>query len=182
MTGGSRAALADGDLVDQASRGDVAAFEALVEARLAHAFRTASAILGNEADAADVVQDAFVSAWRHLPSLRDAARFDAWLTKVVVNRCRDVLRRRRRSHEVALERAAEPIGADPSAAIVEADAVGAAFDRLAAHQRYVLVMHHLHRLPVAELARLMGVPEGTAKWRLHSARAALERELEASDG
>ena len=68
----------DEDLVVRAAGGDVDAFETLVAARLNRAFRTASAILGSEADAHDVVQDAFVATWRHLPKLRDRARFDAW--------------------------------------------------------------------------------------------------------
>lgn len=183
MTGRAHAAAAvDADLVERAAGGESAAFEALVESRLNRAFRTASAILGNEADAADVVQDAFVSAWRHLPSLRDGAKFDAWLTRVVINRSRDVLRQQRRSREVELERAPEPAGIDATDAVAGAAAVGAAFEQLRADHRYLLVMHHLHQMPVAELARLLGVPEGTAKWRLHSARAALERALEASNG
>ena len=87
MTGRPNAAVAlDGDLVKRAAAGDMAAFEALVEPRLNRTFRTASAILGNEADAADAVQEAFVAAWRHLPAIRDGAKFDAWLNKVILNR------------------------------------------------------------------------------------------------
>lgn len=96
-------AVRDEDLVERAAAGDVDAFEALVAARLNRAFRTASAILGSEADAHDVVQEAFVATWRHLPKLRDRSTFDAWLNKMIVNRCRDALRRRRRSREVGLD-------------------------------------------------------------------------------
>ena len=53
-----------------------------------------------------------------------------------------------------------------------------AFDQLSSEQRYLLVMHHLHGTPVAELAAELGAPEGTLKWRLHAARAALQRALE----
>jgi RNA polymerase sigma factor (sigma-70 family) len=90
-------ALRDEDLVERAAGGDVDAFEALVAPRLNRAFRTASAILGSEADAYDVVQEASVATWRHLPKLRDRTRFDAWLHKMIVKRSRDALRRRRRS-------------------------------------------------------------------------------------
>ena len=58
-------------------------------------------------------------------------------------------------------------------------ALNSAFDRLSVDQRHLLVMHHLHRVPVADLARELGIPEGTTKWRLHAARAALTRALEA---
>jgi RNA polymerase sigma-70 factor, ECF subfamily len=173
-----RAATGDADLVERAARGDVDAFEALVEARLNRAFRTASAILGHEADAHDVVQEAFVAAWRHLPSLRDRSKFDAWLGTAIVNRCRDVLRRRRRSREVAIDGGPEPRGPDTTSQIADLAAVDAAFERLSADHRHLLVMHHLHRVPVADIAAELGVPVGTAKWRLHVARAALERALE----
>lgn len=168
----------DEDLVERAAAGDVDAFEALVASRLNRAVRTASAILGSVEDAHDVVQDAFVATWRHLPRLRDRSRFDAWLSKMIVNRCRDVLRRRRRSREVALDGALElPDGASMDAAVGMA-ALTRAFETLSVDHRHLLVMHHLHRAPVAELARELGIPEGTAKWRLHAARAALARALE----
>lgn len=173
-------AVRDEDLVERAAGGDVDAFEALVAGRLSRAFRTASAILGSEADAHDVVQEAFVATWRHLPRLRDRARFDAWLNRTIVNRCRDVHRRRRRSREVDLEGALEIPGNSSPDAGDDMVALTAAFERLSVDQRHLLVMHHLHRVPVADLARELGIPEGTTKWRLHAARAALTRALEAN--
>jgi RNA polymerase sigma-70 factor, ECF subfamily len=165
----------DQRLVELAGNGDRDAFAELVESRLAATFRTASAILGNEADARDVLQEAWVSAWVNLPRLRDVGRFDAWLNRIVLNRCRDTLRRRRRAREIAL---------DPMLIVhtPEADqgleTLNAAFERLPVERRQLLILHHLHRQPVAEIAESLGVPVGTAKWRLHAARRALERALE----
>lgn len=169
----------DDDLVARAAAGDVDAFEVLVAARLNRAVRTASAILGSEADAHDVVQEAFVATWRHLPKLRDRTRFDPWLNKMIVNRCRDALRRRRRSREVDLDDALALQSEDATGAAAGMAALNSAFDQLSVAQRQLLVMHHLHRVPVADLAKELGIPEGTAKWRLHAARAALTRALEA---
>jgi RNA polymerase sigma-70 factor, ECF subfamily len=165
----------DQGLVERAGRGDTEAFAALAEIRLATAFRTAAAILGNEADAQDAVQEAFASAWVNLPRLRDMERFDAWLNRIVLNRCRDALRRRRRSREVQLNERTFPV------APIDGDiaSLSAAFDRLSVEQRNLLVLHHLHHEPVAEIARKLSIPVGTAKWRLHAARRALERALEA---
>ena len=175
----ARVAVRDESLVEAAADGDVDAFEALVAARLNRAFRTASAILGSEADAYDVVQEAFVATWRHLPKLRDRTKFDAWLNKMIVNRCRDALRRRRRSREVALDGASHLHSEDSLDAAGGMAALTTAFERLSVDHRHLLVMHHLHRIPVADLARELGIPEGTTKWRLHAARSALTRELEA---
>lgn len=165
------------DLVLLAGQGDVRAYQRLVERRIQRSFHTACAILGNEADAHDAVQDAFLSAWKNLPRLRSPATFDAWLSRILVNRCRDLLRRRRRSQEVVLEAAHSIAGSDnPDSA--DALAIQGAFERLKVEQRHLLVLHHLHHLPVAAIARQLAIPTGTVKWRLHQARRALERALE----
>ncbi len=165
-------------LVERARRGDDVAFGLLVQARAQATLRTARAILGNEAEAQEVTQDAFVSAWRNLPTLRDVDRFDAWLNRIVLNRCRDLLRHRRRVRQIDLADVELPT-ADNAAARMETASLLAAFDRLSVTDRQILVLHHLHDLPIADVARQLGVPVGTAKSRLWSARRALERAMEA---
>lgn len=164
-------------LVVRAAAGDRDAFALLVEERVDRAHRIASGIIGNPADARDVVQDAFIAVWRMLPRLRDPSRFDAWLNQIVRNRCRDVLRRRRRSREAELVNHQVAI-ADPAGDLAERLVIDAAFDRLRVDQRQILIMHHVEHLPIRDLAVLLGVPDGTAKWRLHAARQALQRALE----
>jgi RNA polymerase sigma-70 factor (ECF subfamily) len=166
----------DQRLVELAGRGDRDAFAALVETRIGSAVRTASAILGNEADARDAVQEAFVSAWVNLPRLRDVGRFDPWLSRIVINRCRDTLRRRNRSREVGLDSVTLTGVLEPDLDLTD---LNAAFERLNADQRHILVLHHLHQEPVASIAQRLAIPVGTAKWRLHAARRALEKALEA---
>ena len=95
------------DAVERARTGDRAAFEVLVRSRVDRLHRTACAILGNEADAYDATQDAFLLAWQQLPRLRDAGAFDAWLTRIIVNACRMRLRAGRAVREV---QALEPDG------------------------------------------------------------------------
>jgi len=166
-------------LVERARHGDVAAFEILLRGRLDPLFRTAWAILGSEADARDATQEACISAWRQLPRLRDADAFDAWLHRVLVNCCRMALRRRGRVREV-------PIGAshdqaandnDGVSSLEESEAILRAFDRLSIDQRTILTLHHLQHQPLATISLALGIPIGTAKSRLHAARAALERAL-----
>lgn len=167
-------------LIERAALGDAAAFEALIETRLDRLFRTAWAIVGNEADARDATQDACLSAWRELPRLRDADRFDAWLSRVLVNACRQKLRRRVRVREVQMQPDHDrpgPISDDPGQ-LGEMDAVSRAFDRLSADARAILVLHHLRHEPVTAIAVALGIPTGTVKSRLYSARADLQRALE----
>jgi RNA polymerase sigma factor (sigma-70 family) len=171
-------------LAEEARRGDRLAFERLVEPWIEPAFRTALAILGREADARDATQDALLHAWRNIRGLRDPDRFDAWLGRIHVNACRAIGRRRGRSavREIPMEMLPDPEGpasrsSGPDEASASLDELERVFARLSVEQRTILVLHHLERQPVARIAAVMGIPEGTAKWRLHAARAALESAL-----
>ena len=169
----------DVDLVRRAAGGDTIAFERLVIARADRAFRTARAILGDELDARDATQEAFLSAWRELPRLRDLESFDAWLRRILVNACLAQFRGRRRVHDISLDETF--VASDPgplvSDRVSDSDVVARAFARLDAHKRSILVLHHLDHEPLALIANTLGIPVGTAKSRLSDARAALRRAL-----
>lgn len=172
-------------LVERARRGDPDAFAALIEERQAAMTRVAAAILGNEADVSDALQETLVAMWRELPRLRDVARFPAWADAILVNACRLVLRRRARARVrlVALGAQAGPAelaaSADgrPEGDIAEREAFDRAFDSLRADARAILVLHHLEERPIAAIATALGVPTGTVKSRLFAARRELERAL-----
>jgi RNA polymerase sigma-70 factor (ECF subfamily) len=172
------------ELVTRAASGDAEAFATLVEERQHRMTRLALAILGDPTDADDALQDWLVSVWRNLPGLRDAARFEAWSDRILVNACRRILRARARDRlRVATlpeERAeSRPVGAaDFEAAGVERDALERAFETLSAEDRAAVVLHHLDGRSVEEIASRLEVPVGTLKSRLHRARAALRRALE----
>lgn len=171
------------ELVARARAGDPRAFDTLVAMRLRPTFRLARAIVGDPAAAEDVTQEAFLQAWRNLPGLRDPARFDAWFGRILVNAARMHLRSRRRTMTIAIDEV-DPEGATLGRSdagiqgVGDADHLQRAFDRLGPEQRTILALHHLDERPVAEIATMLGVPVGTAKWRLHQARAALERAME----
>ena len=107
----------------------------------------ALAILRTEWDARDACQEAFLAAWPELPRLRDVARFDAWLDRIVVNECRMLFRRRKaRVREIPIEElslpADHPTSQSPLEALADEDIVRQAFGRLSGDQRTVLVLHH----------------------------------------
>jgi RNA polymerase sigma-70 factor (ECF subfamily) len=176
-------------LVERARDGDRHAFDRLVAARLPQTYRLAKAITGHAGDAEDVTQEAFLQAWRNLPRLREPARFDAWFGRIVVNAARMALRRRDRVMTVPVDsidvhdddgrRGHVPSAPDPSIdAVAHNDALQRAINRITVEQRTILALHHLEERPVTEIAALLGIPVGTAKWRLYEARAALERAME----
>ena len=177
--------LTESGLVTLAQQGDRAAFETLIRPRLGRLLRLTGSILSNDGDASDAVQDTCLRAWRELPRLREEDRFEAWLWQIAVNACRSALRTRRRVNvrEVAVD--AMPAGFDlPSRSpafdesVSEVDLVRRAFRRLDPDKRAILVLHHVEERSISDIALLLAIPEGTAKWRLFSARRALDRALE----
>ena len=178
-------------VIERAARGDHAAFDTLVAARSGRLYRTALAILRSESDAQDATQDAFVAAWHHLPGLRNPEQFDAWLGRILVNTCRDGLRRRHRIQlrEIDVEseegtRAVAMRDADRSpfaSAVGDADAIRRAFTHLGPDHKALFALHYVEGRPLGEIAALLSVPEGTIKWRLHRARTALETALREED-
>ena len=185
-----RASTGDDALLRLAARGDLGAFDALISSRLDRCFRIAWSILGNDADAADATQEAVVRAWRELPRLREPAAFDGWLNRIVNTTALMAHRHRRRLREVPVAPMHRDDEAEPRDAYVtgtrsevdslaDADAIARAFARLRPADRAILAMHHVDERPVAEIAAMLDVPVGTAKWRLHNARRALERAMEA---
>jgi RNA polymerase sigma-70 factor (ECF subfamily) len=190
-TAADAATSADDALVRRARTGDAAAFGVLVDTRIDRCYRLAWSILSNDADAADATQDALLAAWRQLPRLRDAAVFDGWLNRIVANAALMARRHRLRLREVSVapiqsgHMPHEPEPAPDLRArtafddVVDNDAIGRAFDRLRPQDRMILALHHVEERPVAEIARSLGIPVGTVKSRLHAARGALEKAMEA---
>jgi RNA polymerase sigma-70 factor, ECF subfamily len=190
-TASNAAASADDLLVRRARDGDAAAFAVLVDSRIDRCYRLAWSILSNESDAADATQEALVAAWRQLPRLRDPAAFDGWLNRIVANAALMGRRHRVRLREVQvrpaypgdetppIEPSQDPRARTPMDDVVESDAIARAFDRLRPQDRMILALHHVDERPVAEIAQSLGIPVGTAKWRLHAARNALAKAMEA---
>lgn len=165
-------------LVERAVRGDRGAFERLVEPHLGVALGAAQLITGNEADAADAVQDALLKAWQSLDSLRDPKLFLGWFRKIVIRSATRSLRGRQRLVELDLE---APAPIDSLDREFDRRQLSRAFARLDSKDRVLLTLHHYWQLPVAESAVLLGLPEGTVRSRVHHAlkrlRAAYDAEV-----
>jgi RNA polymerase sigma-70 factor, ECF subfamily len=177
-----RSAVGDAELVARAQGGELRAFEELIRVRLDKLFRTACGILRDPAEAEDATQDACLSAWQKLPTLRDIERLDAWLGRILINTCRMRLRDRRRVREIPIEDGhGSPELTDPGGMAGRAedvDRVNRALDRVSVEDRALLVLHHVHRERVETIAASLGIPSGTVKWRLSRARQAVQLALE----
>lgn len=149
-----------------------------IRAGLDRRYRLAGLLLGNAADAEDATQEAMLRAWRSADSLRDPARIDAWLDGILVNFCRDRLRRRKVVRFISLADGAAGTARDQFQAVLDRDEVVRAMRDLDADQRIVVVMHYWGGLTLEGIADRLGWPVGTVKSRLHHAlrrmRAALD--------
>lgn len=167
--------------VMQAMGGDHDAFAAIVAAATTRLFALACLILRDSDRAEDAIQEAFVRAWREIPRLRDADRFDAWLRRLVVNACYDESRRVTRRAEVSLFSVMDRSVADTSAAMAQSDRVERAFRQLPLDQRTVLVLQHYQGLSHTEIADTLGIPVGTVKSRVRYGVSSMRAALDADD-
>jgi RNA polymerase sigma-70 factor (ECF subfamily) len=167
-------------LVERASEGDEIAFGQLLDIDGDRCYAIAYRILRDAERAQDAVQQAFLLAWRELPRLRDASRFEVWLHRLVVNACYEEARRYRRwSANVRALPVDGPAGPDETVSVDERDALERAFQRLSPEHRTVVVLHHHAGVPLASIAEIAGVPLGTVKSRLHYATRILRDALAA---
>jgi len=163
----------DAQLVARVRRGDRPAAGALAERYLRACRAVALAVTGDEADADDVCQDAFVSAIERIDDCRRPERFGAWLMQIVRNRARDHLRARARpvlSIEGMAIQAAEASPESEAAREEAADRLRMALRELPEERREVLLLHDLEGWTHREIAERLGLPPGTVRSHLHHAR------------
>ncbi|MDO8879188.1 MAG: sigma-70 family RNA polymerase sigma factor [Coriobacteriia bacterium] len=166
--------MEDQELVARALAGDTRSFTTLVRRHERSLYATAYAITRSQWDAADAVQDALAEAYVNLKSLRDPARFGAWVSRIVINTCNTALRRRGRV--LPME---EP--PEPQAFVWDGPEDGIdlmrAIQTLSPDHREVIALRYFRDLKVADIAEVLGTPAGTVKSRINRALAALQAAL-----
>ena len=137
---------------------------------------------GNTHDAEEVAQEAFVAAWRGLPSFRGESKFSSWLYQLTTNAAIDFLRREKR-HRAAtpIEDEPEPATPDtPQQALEESEvrrALQQALDSLTPEHREIFLLRQMRQLSYEEIGRLLGLEAGTVKSRLSRAKKQLRQIL-----
>jgi RNA polymerase sigma-70 factor, ECF subfamily len=172
----------DRDLIERAKHGDKDAFTSLVLRHGDRLYSVAFRILRDASRAEDAVQQAFLTAWRELRTLRDAHRLEAWLYRLLVNACFAEIRHTRRWQpglRVITDPEIGPSTDDTQVSVALRDELERAFRRLSAEQRAVLAMHHYLGLSGAEIADALGISAGTVRSRLHYARQQMRAAIEA---
>jgi RNA polymerase sigma-70 factor (ECF subfamily) len=178
--------LSDEEVVGQVLSGQTAQFEILMRRYNERIYRAVRAILRDEREAEDVMQQAYVSAYAHLRQFNGHAKFSTWLTRIAINEALARIRRRRRYepfHEAApnVETFMPPApGPDPERNAFSSELralLESAIDRLPDGSREVFVLRQVEGLSTSEVAAALGVSDEVVKTRLSRARAALRRDL-----
>jgi RNA polymerase sigma-70 factor (ECF subfamily) len=180
----------DEELVARATAGDVESFNELVSRWERTIFALAYRTLGREEDARDVVQEAFLRAYRGLKGFKGEAKFSSWLYRITLNLCRDWIRRERRAPVVQTPEGTDAVDladaqAAPSDSVEElvarrelSQAVARAMAELPDEQRTAILLKEYHGLTFQEIADQLGCPLSTVKTRLYQGLSVLRRRLE----
>ena len=183
--------MTEQELVARARRGDESAFEALVTENEKRIYNLCRRLTGNQEDAAELTQEAFLNAWRGLGRFQVESSFSTWLYRLATNACIDFLRKEKRRQSLSMtvslddeEEARQVELPDeryaPEGALERAEArraVAEGLERLTLEHRQVLVMREIHGLSYAEIGQVLGLEEGTVKSRIARARGALRKVL-----
>lgn len=137
-------------------------------------YRVAKSMLRSEHDCADAAQQAILHAWEQLDTLRKPQYFKTWLTRILINECTAILRLRQRLAPYEPEQAA----AVPAPTPEDHSDLYAALSALDEIYRLPVVLHYLEGFKTREIAGMLGIPEGTVKTRLKTARGMLRENLE----
>jgi RNA polymerase sigma-70 factor (ECF subfamily) len=180
----------DEELVASATAGDIDSFNQLVTRWERPIYALAYRTLGREEDARDVVQEAFLRAYRGLRGFKGQAKFSSWLYRITLNLCRDWIRRERRAPLVAVPEGVDPVDlADSRPAPVDSvedlvsrremsRAVARAMAELPEEQRAAILLKEYHGLTFQEIADMLNCPLSTVKTRLYQGLSVLRRRLE----
>jgi len=184
--GGEAGEIADEAVAARVIAGDVALFELIMRRYNRRLYRVARAILRDDAEAEDALQEAYVQAYTHLHQFAGRARLSSWLTRIVVN---EALRRRQqrgRAKEVLHDMPPTTRSTrGPEHDAIRAELRGAleqAVDALPDAFRSTFTLRAIEELSTAETAECLGIAEDTVKTRLHRARALLRRSLQSQLG
>ena len=183
--------MTEQELVARARRGDESAFEALVTENEKRIYNLCRRLTGNQEDAAELTQEAFLNAWRGLGRFQGESSFSTWLYRLATNACIDFLRKEKRRQSLSMtvslddeEEARQVELPDeryaPEGALERAEArraVAEGLERLTLEHRQVLVMREIHGLSYAEIGQVLDLDLGTVKSRIARARGALRKVL-----
>jgi RNA polymerase sigma-70 factor (ECF subfamily) len=176
-----RESPSDAQVIERVLASDTEAFGLLVDRYQDEFTAYAGYVAGSPDEAADIVQESLVRAYKALHRCKEPARFKAWLFRIVSNQCRTHLARRKRRREQSLAAASDVVaGQTPETALEVAEVrrrVHEALQRVPVDQREALVLKYVHGMTLPEMTELLSVTLSALKMRLLRGREALREQL-----
>lgn len=180
------AASSVASMIERAKAGDPAAFEQMIDCYQRKVISTAWKMLGNREDARDAAQEVFLRVYKYLGAFRVDQDFAAWLYRIVINVCRDHMRRRGRPDQFTSIEAEHELGnldAHANSEDIEGAAIRAqqhamiirALDTLSKKERAAIVLRDMEGLTTEEVARVLGSTQTTVRSHISSARAKIKK-------
>jgi len=182
----------DAELVRRARRGDVAAYDRLVEIYQTRVYGLIYNMTGNREDAEDLTQDVFIRAYKALPNFSGRSSFYTWIYRIAVNRTINFLKQRNRVKRLSLDDVDLGLERDPAYVEISGrnspardlsitelqERLNKALQTLSEKHRTVVVLHDIQGVPHEEIARMLHCSPGTVRSRLFYARQLLQAELQ----
>lgn len=158
------------ELISRAKTGDADSFIQLMELHKQCLYKTAAAILHNDEDAADAIQETVLSCWQNLSSLKKPQYFKTWMTRILINHCNALLRKRHKeiSSDAVNQSASEQQSYETN--LDEKLDVKQTMSALKDNYRLVLTLYYVNDIPIKEIAKLLETNENTIKTRLSRGR------------
>jgi RNA polymerase sigma-70 factor (ECF subfamily) len=180
------------ELINRAKKGDIEAFEQLIEGCQKKVFNIAFRMLGNYDDASELAQEVFLKAYKSIKNFKGDSLFNTWIYKVTTNACLDEIRKRKNKKVVSLDEDVEIGGNEikrqikddsPGPELAAEDnelkrAVKDSINMLSEEYRTVIVLRDIQGFSYEEIANIIKCPEGTVKSRINRARQALKKILQ----
>lgn len=159
-------------LIMEAKRGDPDAFAALMQSQMQNMYKAARAILNSDEDAADAIADTILICWEKLGQLKKPEFFRTWMTRILINKCKDIIRKQR-SYSFVEE--------VPDVSVQEEGFVNVewkdALNCLEEKYRLVTVLYYVEGFSTVEIGEMLGMPDSTVRSRLSRARRKLAQEI-----
>jgi len=170
----------DAELADRVKAGDSTAYDTLVRRHLQRAFGVAMRLLGQQQDAEDLVQDAFMAALEKIDTFDSQREFAPWFYRILVNRCLNARKSRARRSTVDVPAEAVSLTASPLLETERSELrahLKLALKLLPERQRTIVTMFDVEGFTSPEIAEILGISDGTVRWHLHQARRVLREAL-----
>lgn len=154
------------NLVKRAQRGDADAFAELVQSQMQSMYKTARAMLRNDEDAADAISDTILACWEKMEQLKKTEFFKTWMTRILINKCNDYLRQRKKAYPVE-EVEETPVSTEEYENVEWMELI----NRLDEKYRLIMVLYYVNGLKTTEIGSILHMPDSTVRTRLARGRS-----------